>query len=134
MLKSSWCNVVCSLQPHSKPLDRYLQHYAQEGLTPCEKKSGGRHNNIRSFTYDDVKHAASFISNYAEEHALVLPGRVPGFRRDDIKLLPSSETKRKVYQGYVTATMADGMLFHNIYSKIFLSRRCVSMILIIVFH
>jgi hypothetical protein len=35
---------------------------------------------------EDVKHLVSFIVNYADQNALVLPGRVPGFARDDIKV------------------------------------------------
>ena len=35
-----------------------------------------------------------FLQNYAEENALLLPGRIPGYKRDDIKLLPSSRSKR----------------------------------------
>lgn len=53
----------------------------------------------------------TFIRNYAEDHALVLPGRVAGCRRDDVKLLPSSETKIKVFNSYVSAMEAKGLLF-----------------------
>ena len=42
-----------------------------------------------------------FITSYAEDHALVLPGRVPGFKRDDIKILPSSHGKGKIYASYI---------------------------------
>ena len=35
-----------------------------------------------------------FLINYCEENAILLPGRVPGYKRDDIKLLPSSRSKR----------------------------------------
>ena len=92
-------------------------HYTQEGLTPCDKKSGGRRRNTRSFTFEDFKHTASFITNYAEEHALDITGRVPGFSRDDIKLLPFSETKRKVYSVYVEATTTAGMYCFSKYNS-----------------
>jgi len=49
---------------------------------------------------DDIKRVVQFITNYAEDHALVLPGRVPGFKRHDIRLLPSSHGKGKVYANY----------------------------------
>ena len=42
---------------------------------------------------EEVKNLVTFISNYAEKHAL-LPGRIPGYKRDDIQLLPSSTTKK----------------------------------------
>ena len=60
----------------------------------------GRKNNIRAQSYEDAKRAVSFISSYAEDNALVLPGRVPGFKQEDMKLLPSSETRIKVYWSY----------------------------------
>lgn len=49
---------------------------------------------------DDVKRVVQFVTNYADSNALVLPGRVPGFKKDDIKLLPSSHTKVRVYEAY----------------------------------
>ena len=41
-----------------------------------------------------------FIMNNAADHDVMLPGRVPGFSRDGIKLLPSSYTKKVVYCKY----------------------------------
>lgn len=88
-------------------LDGLLAHYRKNGLTPKEKLSGGRKKT--SFAFQDMRRAAAFISNYAEEHALVLPGRVPGFRRDDVKLLPSSETQIKVYRAYINVMKQSGI-------------------------
>ena len=73
---------------------------------PKEKKSGGRHNNTRAHSIEDLKWTLNFVTQYAEHHALVLPGRVPGFKRDDVKLLLSSETKANVYSVY-SATIED---------------------------
>lgn len=50
--------------------------------------------------YEDVQRTVQFLTNYARENALVLPGRVPGFKKDDIDLLPSSHTKVFVYSRY----------------------------------
>ena len=47
--------------------------------------------------------------NYAEQHALLLPGRVPGYSRSDIKLLPSSVSKRVIWKVYQTATTSDSI-------------------------
>ena len=80
----------------------------EHGLKPKEKKTGGRANNTRAYSYEDIKRVVTFVTNYAEIHALVLPGRVPGFKRDDVKLLPSSETKIKVYKAYVTSVQDSG--------------------------
>ena len=52
---------------------------------------------------DDVKRIVKFLTNYADTNALVLPGRVSGFKRTDIRLLPSSHTKTVVYAVYKTS-------------------------------
>ena len=43
------------------------------------------------------------IINYAETHGLVLPGRIPGYKRSDLQLLPSSTTIRQVWLLYRAA-------------------------------
>ena len=39
-------------------------------------------------------HCHQFLKSYTEENAILLPGRIPGYKRDDIKLLPSSCSKK----------------------------------------
>ena len=41
----------------------------------------------------DIRRIVAFLANYAEENAILLPGRVPGYKRDNIQLLSSSTTK-----------------------------------------
>ena len=83
--------------------------YKEEGLGLKEKRSGGWRNNMRAHYVENLKHTLThrhntkahsiedlkrtltFITQYAEHHAFVLPGRVPWFKRRDVKLLPSSE-------------------------------------------
>ena len=60
-----------------------LESYRENGLTPRRKRSGGRVECDRTLSYDDILRVKTFIINYAEEHALVLPGRVPGYKRGD---------------------------------------------------
>ena len=48
-----------------------------------------------------------FLLNYCELNGLLLPGRVPGYSRDDIKLLPSSTSKRGIWQFYCSAAQVD---------------------------
>ena len=79
-------------------------------MTPRIKKSGGRKSNIRSLSFDDIKAVVAFIMNFAEQHALHLPGRVPGFKRSDIRLLPSNETKASIWRKYQTAMDTLGKL------------------------
>ena len=49
-----------------------------------------------------ITNLVKFIQNYAEQNAILLPGRIPGYKRDDIKLLPSSESKKVKLTYYVS--------------------------------
>lgn len=91
-------------------LTALLKHYKENGLVPRHKKSGGRQaSDKRLLTHDDICRVVAFIVNFAELHAMVLPGRVPGFKRFDVKLLPSSYTKRTVFRAYEQALKSEGM-------------------------
>lgn len=85
-------------------LTRILLHYKENGLTSVEKKSGGHINNHKAVTYEDSVRVSSFLKNYAEVHALALPGIVPGFWHDDVCLLPLSHTLCSVYEQYKAAS------------------------------
>ena len=43
---------------------------------------------------DEVKNLVTFLHNYAEKNA-ILPGRIPGYKWDDLQLLPSITTKKE---------------------------------------
>jgi len=83
-----------------------LKHYRKEGLTPRKKRSGGRKSNPKALTATDTELVVNFINSFAEAHALVLPGRIPGFKRSDIRLVPSSETKASIFRHYQNAAFA----------------------------
>ena len=44
---------------------------------------------LMPYFFEDLKRTVAFVSNYADDHGLVMPGRVPRFKRDDIKSMPS---------------------------------------------
>ena len=44
-----------------------------------------------------VEGVRTFLTNYVEENVISLPGRIPGFKSDDIKVLSSSESKIGVW-------------------------------------
>ena len=50
----------------------------------------------------------NFLTNYVEENAVLLPGRIPGFKKEDIKLLSSSETKMSVWRQFKKACEDSG--------------------------
>ena len=86
--------------------------YLSEGLVPRIHGHSGR-TAPNALVLEDVRGIITFIMQYAETNAILLPGRIPGYKRDDIQLLPSNTTKRAVW-----------MLFQD--STISNSARCVS--------
>jgi len=84
-------------------LTALIKSYKEFGISARVKKCGGRSNNTRALSFEDIKRVIHFITSYAEDHALVLPGRVPGVWKHGVKLLPSSNTKVVVYKSYLKA-------------------------------
>ena len=52
---------------------------------------------------NDTQRVVAFIKSHAETHAIALPGRIPTHKRDDILVLPSSDTKADIYRLYEKA-------------------------------
>ena len=84
------------------------KHYKTNGPVPRQLRAGGWKNNTASLALVDTEHVVHFIKQYAEAHAVSLPGRVLGFKRDDIRLLPSSCPKSQVYRLYKASANAAG--------------------------
>ncbi|CAH3018396.1 unnamed protein product, partial [Porites evermanni] len=55
-----------------------------------------------------VEKVVKYILNIAEEQALLLPGRVPGFQRTDVRLLPSVPTKHRLWKTYCEICASHG--------------------------
>ena len=79
--------------------------WLENGLRPRERKHVTPHNVTN---LSDIQYVVRFILNYSEDNAILLPGRVPGYKRDDIQLLPTSVTKREVWNLYSTAASQQG--------------------------
>ena len=81
---------------------RLKAHYEEHGIS--HRVHGNRkklpHNTLLQAVAKDVK---NFLSNYVEENAVLLPGRIPGFKNDDIRLLLSSDTKMSVWRAFERA-------------------------------
>ena len=69
------------------------KHYQQQGLEPRTHQNS-RRLPPRTLSFDDINRIVKYLQQYAEQHAILLPGRVPGCKRDDVKLLPSSNSKK----------------------------------------
>jgi len=63
-------------------------------------------HSMRMNEFQSRQQACAFIQNFAENHALVLPGRMTNYKNPDLKLLPSSMTKKYVY-GLYTDSLKD---------------------------
>ena len=81
---------------------RLLEHYQNHGISVRVHGNSKRlpHNTLPQAIAEDVK---NFLSNYAEENAVLLQGRIPGFKNEDIVLLSSSETKMHVWNCFKSA-------------------------------
>ena len=92
------------------------QHWFQtfENLFTSFQKQGTLtrvHGNLKrlpshTLSFSSVEHVVSFIVNYAEENSILLPGRIPGYKACDMKLLPSSNSKKEIWRLYETASLA----------------------------
>lgn len=81
------------------------EHYEKHGIALRQHSSTKLlpENTLPQSTIEDVY---LFIANYVEENAISLPGRIPRFKSDEVKILPSSETKIGVWHVYETACKA----------------------------
>jgi hypothetical protein len=74
----------------------------------CPRVHGNTNKRPRhSLSFTSTEYVVRFLFSYAEQHALLLPGRIPGYSRDDLQLLPSSVSKRAVWKVYHDAAEAD---------------------------
>ena len=78
------------------------EHYETHGIYPRTHGNTKRlpSNTLPQSTTENVH---NFLTNYIEENAFVLPGRIPGFKSKDVNVVSSSETKMSVWCVY-TAT------------------------------
>ena len=84
-----------------------VKHYQVNGLSLRTHGNKKRLPNS-AFSAASIEPVVKFIMNVTEDKALLLPGRVPGFKRIDVKLLPSSMTKSRLWKSYQGACAANG--------------------------
>ena len=89
-------------------LRRLKEHYDKYGIFPRTHGNTKRlpHNTLPQLVTENVH---NFLANYVEENAIVLPGRIPGFKSDEVNVLPSSETKTSVWRAYTSTCEASGV-------------------------
>ncbi|XP_071490311.1 uncharacterized protein [Diadema antillarum] len=90
--------------------------YNTHGLVPRRKKSGGRRGK-KLLKLAQVQGVVQFILNYAAENCILLPGRIPGIKSSDVKLLPSHVTKAKLWRLY-KASLPDHAIAYSTFRKL----------------
>ena len=65
------------------------KHFQEHGVIPREHGNARRlpHNTL---SLETVEYILRFLTSMVSQHGILLPGCVPGYKRDDLKLLPSS--------------------------------------------
>ena len=87
-------DIVMFLHALSKDkLTALLKHYRVNGVCARVHKLSKKLSK-NALTFDETKHVVSFIVNYAAPHSMSLPGRVPGYARDDLKQLHQADPRR----------------------------------------
>ena len=81
-----------------------MASYRTNGLIPCTHGNSRRLPTL-TLSHESIRDVVVFLQNYVEQNGLLLPGRVPGYSRSDIKLLPSSVSKCGIWRIYRSAML-----------------------------
>ena len=101
------------------------------GLTPrCHGNTCRLPANTISFV--DTQRVVNFLTTYAEANAILLPGRIPEYKRTHVQLLPSCTTKRRVWLQYCASLQSISEQHHQVAYSTFCSmwRRIVPHIIV----
>ena len=80
-------------------LKNLIIHYKVDEPTP---QIHGNSNRLpkHALSLSSVEYVVRFLVNYTDQHAIPLPGRIPGYKNTDLNLLPSSISKRGIWRIY----------------------------------
>ncbi|XP_051994011.1 uncharacterized protein LOC127651984 [Xyrauchen texanus] len=79
-----------------------VKHYEENGARPrLRKKHSLPRPPARFISPEDINRVVDFIKHYAEDNAIMLPGRQPGHKDWHVKLLPNHVSKASVWRLYV---------------------------------
>ena len=92
-----------------KRLDNISKSLKENGLA-ARVHGNTQRKPKHALSFSSTEYVVRFLLTYSEEHSLLLPGRIPGYKRSDIQLLPSSMTKRAVWRVYCSAAEAVSMV------------------------
>ena len=79
---------------------RNLQESLRENGVAPRRHGNTQRLPANTISFADTQRVVQYLHSYAEASAILLPGRIPGYKRTDVQLLPSSTTKRQVWLQY----------------------------------
>ena len=74
-------------------------YFTSSGLTPRMHGNTGR-SPANTLIMEEVRNVVIFVTQHAEANAILLQGRIPGYKRSDIQIFLSSTTKRAIWLLY----------------------------------
>lgn len=93
-----------------KRYQNIIEHFNEYGINLREHKALNKvqiRNNV--LTNCDIQNVVNFIRAYASKVGILLPGRLPQFRKfDKVVKLPSSDTKSVIFREFKEAASDDG--------------------------
>ena len=80
-----------------------VRHYFD--IFGIQERSHRNQNRLphNGFNTEELKTVVTFLRNYSEQNAILLPGRIPGYKRTDLQLLPTHTTRMEVSNSYIKA-------------------------------
>lgn len=98
---------------------RHLKTFLMsEGIVPKPHQNMVTMPRIRAHSVKIRQCAAKFIENFAIQNAVVLPGRVPGFKNPDLLLLPSEHTKNSIHAKYMLCVDPEMMIPYSTFTEL----------------
>ena len=83
-----------------KHLNNLAASFKCTGLQPRAHGNVSSQTPHNALSFSSMQFFVCVTLNYAEQHTLLLPGRVPEYCRSDLQLLPSSVSKRAIWRTY----------------------------------
>ncbi|MEQ2173307.1 hypothetical protein GOODEAATRI_030818 [Goodea atripinnis] len=75
-----------------------IRYFDGNGARPCLRKKSQQPQDPHFISIEQLHRVLEFIKNYAEDHAIMLPGGHPGHRDWHVKLLPTHVSKVSVWR------------------------------------
>jgi len=69
------------------------KHYRENGMEPRVHKNTKRLPKCAA-SHEDIMRLVKFMENHTEANAILLPGRISGYKRDDLKLYHLTQVRK----------------------------------------